>query len=42
MSKVVTLNAKDVLGKDYTVIDSFENVKKPVKALLLCSTQWTK
>lgn len=34
MSKVVTLNAKDVLGKDYQVIDSFENVKKTSKGLI--------
>lgn len=34
MSKVVTLNAKDVLGKDYTVIDSFENVKKTSRGLI--------
>ena len=34
MSKVVTLNAKDALGKDYPVIDSFENVKKTSKGLI--------
>lgn len=34
MSKVVTLNAKDSLGKDYPVIDSFENVKKTSKGLI--------
>lgn len=34
MSKVVTLNAKDVLGKDYPVIDSFENVKKTSEGLI--------
>lgn len=34
MGKVVTLNAKNVLGKDYRVIDSFENVKKVSKGLI--------
>ncbi|KOH02411.1 hypothetical protein LJ16_03620 [Lactobacillus johnsonii 16] len=34
MSKVVTLNAKNVLGKDFSVIDTFENVKKTNKGLL--------
>ena len=34
MGKVVTLNAKNVLGKDYRVIDSFENVKKTSKGLI--------
>lgn len=32
--KQVTLNAKDVLGQDFTLVDSFENVKKASKGLL--------
>lgn len=33
MAKVVTFNAKDVLGQDFSVMDSTENVKKVSKGL---------
>lgn len=33
MAKVVTFNAKDVLGQDFSVMDSTENVKKVSEGL---------